>query len=347
MELDADFRGAFERYIGQLPSDWDMLFFGAFHDAIPTQISENVYRIHRADSTFAYAINHTIFDKFIASNSTTRIPVDCNNRLLQTEFNCYCFMPHLAWVQPVFSDAQERFANHWYLRESLVLPGGGPIPFVVDSVLVIGYCNPTRNSHLAKHLLRMVGIYSKRLQDITLVIVEQGRKSTINQADLPHNCIYLFVESERPFDRGNCFNRAVLELLSSKDVFGFMDGQIYLESRDIAGNIAMAHKYDFTTGYDRVFELSGHDVNEFFEDDQLKLKWFDPESYPDERKVDDYSGCCFINRGAFQSSGGWLENESEKLSLLRTFSNNEALTRFRSPNHAFRLFPRASGHCDP
>ena len=302
-------------------------------------MSENVYRISRADSTFAYALNHTIFDKFIASNSAATIPVDRNNRQLQTEFNCYCFMPHLAWVKPVYSDAQERFANHWYLRESLVLPGSGPIPFVADSVLVMGYFNPTRNSCVAEHLLRMVSIYSTRLRDLTLIIVEQGTESTIDQAVLPHNCCYHLEQTDSSFNRGRCFNRAVQELTSSKNICASWTQISISESRDIAGNIAMAHKYDFTTGYERVFQLSDDDVGKFLHEDQLAFKWFDPESYPVERKVDDYSGCCFFNRGAFQASGGWSEKEPEKLSLRRNPTGEATLTRFNSPNHALRLLP--------
>ena len=148
-------------------------------------------------------------------------------------------MPHLAWVQSVYSDVQERFTNHWYLRESLVLPGGGPIPFVADSLLFIAYFNPTRNSRIAKHLLRMVGIYSTRLQDLTLIIVEQGIDSTIDQKELPQNCMYQFVKSDSAFDRGRCFNMAVQEFRAFEDLLGFMDGNVFLESRDIAGNLAM------------------------------------------------------------------------------------------------------------
>jgi GR25 family glycosyltransferase involved in LPS biosynthesis len=337
--LATDFQEKFARYIGQVPSDWDMLFFGAFHDALPIPVSENVCRISRADSTFAYVLNHTIFDNFIASNSAATIPVDWNNRQLQTEFNCYCFMPHLAWVKPVYSDAQERFANHWYLRESLFLPGSGPIPFVADSVLVMSYFNPSRNNCVAEHLLRMVSIYSKRLRDLTLIIVEQGTESTIDQEALPHNCSYRFMRSDSPFNRARCFNRGVQEFIPSKDVFVFMDGNIYLESRDIAGNIAMAHKYDLTTGFERVFQLSDHDVAKLLHDDQRAYKWFDPESCPVERKVDDYRGCCFFNRRAFQSSGGWLEEDPEKLNLSRYPTGEESLNRFNSPNHAFRISP--------
>jgi glycosyl transferase, family 25 len=338
--LAADFQEKFACCIGQVPSDWDMLYFGAFHDALPIPVSEHVHRVSRADSTFAYALNHTIFDKFIASNSAASIPVDVNNRRLQKEFNCYCFMPHLAWVRPVYSDAQERFANHWYLQESLVLPGSGAIPFVADSMLIIAYFNPSLNSRIAKHLLRMVGIYSTRLQDLTLTIIEQGIDSTIDQKDLPNNCMYRFAQSDSAFNRGRCFNTAVQESVTSKAIIGFMDGNVFLESRDIAGNIAMCQKYDCATGYDRIFDLTESDIDNFLHDNQLTFKWFNPESYPVANKVDEFSGCCFFNRRAFQASGQWSEDQSTKLMLRRNVNNERRLSQFNSANNAFRLCPR-------
>ena len=338
--LAADFHEKFACCIGQVPSDWDMLYFGAFHDALPIPMSEYVHRVSRADGAFAYALNHTVFDKFIASNSAACVPVDVNNRLLQKEFNCYCFMPHLAWVQPVYSDTQERFANHWYLQESLVLPGSGAIPFVADSLLIIAYFNPTRNSRIAKHLLRMVGIYSTRLQDLTLIIIEQGIDATIDQKDLPKNCMYRFAKSDSAFNRGMCFNIAFQQTVTFKTVIGFMDGNVFLESRDIAGNIAMCEKYDCTTGYDRIFDLTEYDIENFMHDDQLKFKWFDPDSYPVTRRVDEFSGCCFFNRRAFQASGGWSEEQSPRLMLQRNVIDERRLSRFNSANNALRLCPR-------
>jgi GR25 family glycosyltransferase involved in LPS biosynthesis len=334
--LTEDFQEKFACYIGQLPSEWDMLSFGALHDAVPIPLSKHVHRIIRSDSTFAYALNHTIFDKFIESNGAASIPVDVNNRLLQKEFNCYCFMPHLAWVQSVYSDVQERLTDYWYLRESLVVPGSGTIPFVADSLLIIGYFNPTRNSRVAEHLLRMVRLYSTRLQGLTLTIVEQGADSTIDQEDLPHNCLYRFAESNSAFNRGSCFNQGVRESAPSNDVIGFMDGNVFLESRDIAGNIAMCHKYDCTTGYDRIFDLTDRDIECFLKDDQLTYNWFNPASYPFKRKVDDFSGCCFFNRRPFQALGGWSEAPSPKLTL-RSLIRERRLSRFNAANSALRL----------
>jgi hypothetical protein len=71
-----------------------------------------------------------------------------------------------------------------------------------------------------------------------------------------------------------------------------MDENVFLESRDITGNIAMCHKHDCTTGCDRIFDLTDRDIEYFLKDDQLTYNWFNRESYTLERKVDDFSRCC-------------------------------------------------------
>ena len=121
--FDPEFRLKVDAYCEELPSDWDMVFLGAFHRDDPVPVSEHVGRITRAHSTYAYALNHSIYDAFIDSNNRARMAVDDNNLNLQAQFECYAFIPNLAWVEPLYSDTQEWMCNHWYLRESLVLRG--------------------------------------------------------------------------------------------------------------------------------------------------------------------------------------------------------------------------------
>ena len=106
-----------------MPDDWDMLYFGALHKDEPVKISEHVGRIIKANSTFAYALKHTVFDAFIELNARAEHVLDMNSYLLQERFNCYCFMPNLAWVEAEYSDVQNRLERHWYLEKSLVLFG--------------------------------------------------------------------------------------------------------------------------------------------------------------------------------------------------------------------------------
>lgn len=121
--FDPQFKEKFATFIRELPADWDMLFFGALHKAEPVRISEHIGRITKANSTFAYAIRNTVFDAFIELNSRAEHVLDMNSYILQERFNCYCFMPNLAWVESEYSDVQNRLENHWYLEKSLVLFG--------------------------------------------------------------------------------------------------------------------------------------------------------------------------------------------------------------------------------
>src|SRR6516162_5417083 len=83
--FDAQLQDKFRAYFSQLPSRWDMLYFGAMHLDDLRQISDNVYQIRRAFSTYAYALNHTAFDAFIEVNSQASKPVDHNNHILQAQ----------------------------------------------------------------------------------------------------------------------------------------------------------------------------------------------------------------------------------------------------------------------
>ena len=121
--LDPEFEDKFARFIKEVPSDWDMLYFGALHKDEPVRISEHVARITKANSTYAYALRNTVFDEFIALNTRAENVLDMNSYLLQQRFNCYCFMPNLAWVEAEYSDVQNRLERHWYLEQSLVLFG--------------------------------------------------------------------------------------------------------------------------------------------------------------------------------------------------------------------------------
>ena len=121
--FDPHLKDKFSTFIKELPSDWDMLYFGALHKDEPVRVSEHVGRITKANSTFAYAIRNTVFDAFIELNSRAEHVLDMNSYRLQERFNCYCFIPNLVWVESEYSDVQGRLENHWYLEKSLVLFG--------------------------------------------------------------------------------------------------------------------------------------------------------------------------------------------------------------------------------
>lgn len=135
--LDSEFQSKFASFSKEVPDDWDMLYFGALHKDEPAQISEHVGRITKANSTYAYALKNTVFDAFIELNARAEHVLDMNSYLLQERFNCYCFMPNLAWVEAEYSDVQNRVERHWYLERSLVLFGAKMDQLLSRTTIVI------------------------------------------------------------------------------------------------------------------------------------------------------------------------------------------------------------------
>ncbi|MGH8468833.1 MAG: glycosyltransferase family 25 protein [Gammaproteobacteria bacterium] len=142
--LDPQFNTRFAEYIKQVPEDWDMVFFGGIHGKSPARMSRNVMRVTHSLSTYAYAMKHTIYDGFIELNRQALTVLDENTRALQKRFNCYCFMPHLAWVEEGYSDVREERINLWWLSESLVLWGREVDQILEKTVAVIYHCVQAR-----------------------------------------------------------------------------------------------------------------------------------------------------------------------------------------------------------
>ena len=165
--LDPRLHEKFSSYFEQVPSDWEMLHFGANHMAEPIEVSANVVRITSANSTFAYALNHAVFDSFIELNTKALTAVDLNNRKLQMEHACYCFTPHLAWVEDLSSDVQVRQKYHWYLKESLVLHGTAMDQILAQTAVIIADRNDLANLSFLK------GFYGKYLPGIEVIVDEQ------------------------------------------------------------------------------------------------------------------------------------------------------------------------------
>jgi len=169
--LDPELSEKFSSYFQQVPGDWEMLHFGANHMAAPVEVSADVVRITSANSTFAYALNAPVFDSFIELNTRALTAVDMNNRKLQTEHACYCFMPHLAWVEDVNSDVQVRQKYHWYLKESLVLHGTGMEEILRETAVIIADRGNEQNLAFLK------GFYERYLKGVK-VIVNGGADDT-------------------------------------------------------------------------------------------------------------------------------------------------------------------------
>jgi GR25 family glycosyltransferase involved in LPS biosynthesis len=167
--LDPDFQNQFNSFSNEVPDDWDMLYFGALHKDEPAQISEHVCRITKANSTYAYALKNTVYDAFIELNARAEHVLDMNSYLLQQRFNCYCFVPNLAWVEAEYSDVQNRLERHWYLEKSLVLFG-----HQMDRILSHTMIAVTQRGN-SKNLAFLKRYYEEYFAPLAEIIVVDGK----------------------------------------------------------------------------------------------------------------------------------------------------------------------------
>jgi len=215
--FDPEFKIKFVSFSAELPSDWDMLYFGALHKDEPVKISEHVQRITKANSTYAYALKHTVFDAFIELNARAEHVLDMNAYLLQERFNCYCFLPNLAWVQSEYSDVQNRLERHWYLEKSLVL-FGSRIDRVLSETTIVVVPNDENVNFLTRY-------YQEYFPDTEISVAESLEKG-ISKADLKSRFLIL------------------------------SDSDLYLETLDIRANLLMCEQYDGATGFSHVIDLT-------------------------------------------------------------------------------------------
>jgi len=219
--FDPQFESKFVSFVEQVPADWDMLYFGALHKDQPSKIRDHVSRITNANSTFAYALKHTVYDAFLELNALAEHVLDVNAYTLQERFNCYCFMPNLAWVQIEYSDVQNRLERHWYLEKSLVLFGSHVDRLLSETTIVLANDGPT-----TENVRFLEKYYNEYFAPLTEIIVSRSFATGISKAK----------QENRFF------------ILSNDD--------LYLETLDLRANLLMCEEYDGATGFSEVIDLT-------------------------------------------------------------------------------------------
>ncbi len=330
-QLQQRFRSSFRG----VPDDWEMLFLGGLHMAEPTRISSHVFRVSRTSSTYAYALKRAVFDVFIETNSDALTTVDGNNLKLQKEHNCYCFLPHLAWVETLYSDAQERWANHWYLKESLVLQGSGVCRLLEQTALVIAHQGRTAGAN--RDLILLVEFYRTRFPGLSVQVIEGNAEPSVDSASLPHGCEYSFLKGDGAMDRGSCFNTGIELSSPDKNYFIFTDSSTVLEEWDIRANLRMCERYECTTGFSASADLNRSDSARFLVDPASFRRWLDVSKYPWRKLQGPFGPYCFFRSEAIRRLGGWRQEKAGILEPHRSIRQVRALRTFESPNLALRL----------
>jgi hypothetical protein len=311
-----------------------MLFFGALHKDEPVPVAGHVARITAANSTYAYALRDTVFDAFIDLNEKAETVLDENNLVLQERFECYCFMPHLAWVETDYSDAQNRLESHWYLRESLALFGPRVDELLSDTTVVFAHGGRARAAGDAENLTYLVNYYHEFFSPhVAIVVVEQGARPTVDPAGLPAGCEHVFVEDAGPLDRARCFSAGLAGSDPARRFVVLSDDDIYLETLDIRANLRMCERYDCATGFGRIIDLTG--------EDSRRLRSTRTTRGIDLTKHAAHTGdarrgyCAFFKRASLRIPQGW-DGAGGVESLLASRAARP-LRVFKSPNHALRL----------
>lgn len=334
--FDGHLEEKFSANIEQLPPDWDMLFFGALHRDEPIKVTDNIALITKAYSTYAYVLRDTMFDDFIELNRKTEQELDNNSLVLQQRFKCYCFMPHLAWVETDYSDAQQRLVDHWYLRESLVLFGPQVDRLLNDTTIVFAHGDHNESGRATENLMYLVRYYDKFFSPyIDLVIVEQGAQPNIDPATLPTSCKYVFFRDDGPFNKQRCFLRGIKNSDQNRRFIILSDDDIYLETLDIRANLRMCERYDCVTGFSKIIDLPP--------EDSLRLRHTKSTRGIDITRSycqvnNGRQGyCCFFDREAIQVLGRWDEEDPQEVSPFLPLPALNQFRVFNSPNHALRL----------
>lgn len=264
--LDPEFEVKFSSFVEQVPSDWDMLYFGALHKDQPARIRDHVHRIINANSTFAYALKHTVYDAFLELNARAEHVLDVNAYQLQERFNCYCFMPNLAWVQLEYSDVQNRLERHWYLEKSLVLFGAHVDRLLSETTIVLAERGPTANVRFLERY------YNEYFAPLAEIIVSRSFQTGILKAD------------------------------KSRRIFILSDGDLYLETLDLRANLLMCEEYDGATGFSEVIDLTRGQA-ELLRRTGI-TRGIDVSKIKPAKDVK--SQCRFIRRDALEKSGARL-----------------------------------------
>jgi len=330
--FDPQLNTRFAECVKQLPQDWDMVLFGGLHGVPPRKVSRNISRVTYSLSTYAYAMKHTIYDGFIEVNRQAQKVLDENTRSLQSHFNCYCFMPHLAWVEEDYSDVREERTSHWWLRDSLVLFGKEADQVLAKTAAVISY----RHSGEAgfKNLKFILECFSEKLPSIALLIVEQGEEPQLDDKRLPSSCTVKFLKDAGGGNRSEVFDVGYKVFERSKDFFLFLDSDVFLTREDIIANLLKCREYDFANAFSELCVLNKEDTMKLLMND---TRWDYKSNYSHLKKPDVCeSACVFTNRG-LRLIGGWRGRGDGDESLT---SNRvrQRLRVFESPNLARRLF---------
>jgi glycosyl transferase, family 25 len=335
--------------MAEVPSDWDMLFFGGMHREAPVRVREHVLKLSGTTSTYAYAVRRSIYDAFLDVHAESRDPIDVRNRVLQEQFNCYCFFPHLAWVDGGPSDTQGRPVNPWWLRDSLILAGETIDDIQARTLIVIAHGDNADPELARRNLAYTTHAYRKHLPRAAMVVA--GRDPSFDVSLLPRGCAYVSIDAEEGVDMARLFNAGIARFSGGVSGDGVSGPAFYVcadrdivPTWDVRAHLIKCIDHDLAT--------SARDIIDLTAEDSARLVNHQPHGetdYPIRPRRGHCAEGCVVTRGAFERSGGWLEAGASSASAepgshrtaALSLRGLDGLTLFDSPALGMRLFAGA------
>jgi glycosyl transferase, family 25 len=289
--FDERFHEKFRERVRNLPENWDMLFFGCLHHDEPIPVASGIGKLRGSFSTFMYVVRHTVYDSFIRLNSRAKQAVDRNNTILQRLFNCYCFLPHLAWVDDSYSDAQEVYTRHWYIKESMVLRGRDVQAMEKRTALIIPYRG---SSERGLRNLRYLASHYGALFAVLVVEFDDHRR--LDRAALPANCDYCFLKDEGDDAMVPCFIAGFERYLQQKEYFIFNENSVVCSRMEMRANLVKCVDYDMVSSFESYIDLNKSDSDRLI--DRLRLR---TEGYFPRRRRSRCSEYFTVTKDAFRT----------------------------------------------
>lgn len=111
-----------DEYISLVPSDWDMIYFGANHnkhigEVEPKIVNDKILKLHNSYSAHFVIFKNTVFDEIIFLLSFFNLPLDVVYSNLQKKYNVYCTNEAIAKQKEGFSDIQNQNVDYnWLIK---------------------------------------------------------------------------------------------------------------------------------------------------------------------------------------------------------------------------------------
>lgn len=118
-EFDKNINLKFPEYLKEVPSDWNLLYFGGNHNSTNiNMVTPHVHRLSKTYTTHCYGVregfNKNLLKEFELFNSAKQIDVELSD--IQKKYPCYGFIPPLAWQFDGFSDIVGEYRNYEFLK---------------------------------------------------------------------------------------------------------------------------------------------------------------------------------------------------------------------------------------